>query len=124
MQTAALNTRSVVPRKRSTLEAFIEDLALAYFEPQERRNKQLNVRVSPSVEKDIKTLARLWTIASQAKSGDEEVEVSENDTAFRLLKASAPAAIAEMLGPSTKPPETEEEWARVEAAIRKRFGAK
>jgi hypothetical protein len=94
---------------------------LSFFQPKERRTDTLSVRITPALKRDLATLSRLWTVASQAHGGDAELEVSENDAAFRLLAASAQAAIAEMLGPNTKAPETDAEWSAVEKAIRARF---
>lgn len=99
-------------------------LTLAFFQPKERRTKTISIRITPALEAKLKVLKRLYTVASRAYSGDEEIEVTENDSAFRLLEASADAAIAEILGPSSEPPSSEEEWKRVELAIRKRFAPK
>lgn len=96
----------------------------SFFRPKERRTASLTIRITPALERNLKLLAELWSVASQAHSEDAELKVSENDAAFRLLEESCVAAISEMLGADTKWPETDAEMDRVKATIRRRFAAK
>lgn len=83
---------------------------MSYFEPQERRTKQLTARVPKSVSDGLRDLSRLWTHMEQARTGDKEAEVSISDVVVRLLQLGIEGAWAEIGLP---PPKTKEEWAEI-----------
>lgn len=84
---------------------------MGYFEPQERRTKQLTARIPKSVSDGLKDLSRLWTHMEQARTGDKDAEVSISDVVVRLLQIGVEGAWAELglrAGPKTK-----EEWSDI-----------
>lgn len=92
---------------------------MPYYEPEELRSEQLNVRIPKSVYDGLKDLARLWTHLEQtradteAKAKNRKVKpvskVSVSDVVVRLLQVGLNGAWAEI----GMHPQTEREWAEV-----------
>lgn len=90
---------------------------MGYWEPQERRTKDLSARVTKTVYDGVKDVARLWTMIERLRAGDTDIEVSGADVVNRLLKVGIEGAFAEF----GKHPKTEEDWSQLESVIRKRI---
>ena len=90
---------------------------MGYWQPQERRTKDLSARVTKTVYDGVKDVARLWTAVERIRSGDEDIEVSGADVVNRLLAVGIEGAFAEF----GAHPKTEAEWTQLEAVIRKRI---
>lgn len=93
---------------------------LGYFEPQEKRSAQLNVRVPKSVQDSLRDLARLWTEMEKARTEEEDSEVTISDVAVRLLQVGLDGAWAEAGGR----PETEVQWKALLGVVTKKFAKK
>lgn len=89
-----------------------------YWEPKERRTKDLSARVTKTVYDGVKAVARLWTTVERHRTGDTEYVVSAGDVVNRLLGVGIEGAFAEFGG---QVPKTEEEWQKIEATVRKRI---
>ena len=89
-----------------------------YWEPQERRTKDLSARVTKSVYDGVKAVARLWTAVERHRTGDADYVVSAGDVVNRLLKIGIEGAFAEFGG---QVPKTEEEWKQLESVAKKRI---
>lgn len=92
---------------------------MGYYEPSERRTKQISARVPKSVKDGLARLAELWTYAEQVRTGDEEAEVTETDVIVRLLTIGLDGAWAEI----GMEPKTEKEMAEVKKRAEKIFGS-
>lgn len=89
-----------------------------YWEPKERRTKDLSARVTKTVYDGVKAVAHLWTIVERHRTGDADHIVSAGDVVNRLLKIGVEGAFAEF---GAQVPKTDDDWKQLESVIRKRI---
>lgn len=89
---------------------------MGYFESQDRRTEQLNVRVSKTTRKSLEGLAELWEAMEKEKTEDDEVRVTVSDVVHRLIQVGLTGAWGELGGQPQTPAQFE---AMKEAALDK-----
>lgn len=78
------------------VRALQEQEDVGYFEPQERRTEQINVRVTKTVRDSLVRLADIWSHVEQIRSGDTDATVSVSDVVMRLIQIGLQGAWAEI----------------------------
>lgn len=86
-----------------------EVIDMGYYEPQERRTEQINVRMPRSTKARLERLAELWTHLEQVRSGDDDASVSISDVVLRLVQVGLDGAWSEIGGE----PQTDAELEKV-----------
>lgn len=89
----------------------LEDMALYEPKPQDPK-VQLNLRVPKSTKDGLEAIVRLWTSMAIAR-GEEHEHIDLSYVARRLLKVGIEGAFDEFGGT----PQSDDDWAKVEAAI-------